>query len=183
MLDLLGVDALVAPADLADFAAFMAARHGSDAPDVEALAREGGFEPCFSGEARVYCRERRLSRAFLADQARLLPGDGPGRVFVRRHGNDPVRFLKDAPGEVELELEASRPSFLVLADTFYPGWEARLDGRPVEILLAQGLVRAVGVPAGRHRVRFVFRPRAFHAGLAVSVIALAAALVLRWRRL
>ena len=50
------------------------------------------------------------------------------------------------------------PGCLVSAQTFYPGWRARLAGRPVDVRpTAEGLC-SIDVPAGQNRFRFEFRP-------------------------
>jgi uncharacterized membrane protein YfhO len=56
----------------------------------------------------------------------------------------------------------------MLADPWFPGWQATVDGRPARMYRANGLVRAVPVPAGKHRVRFTYRPRAFYWGAWIS---------------
>jgi len=48
--------------------------------------------------------------------------------------------------------------FVVLMDSFHPWWRADVDGRPAPILRANALFRAVQVPEGQSRVRFLFRP-------------------------
>ena len=96
-----------------------------------------------------------------------------------------ARITRDGSDRVRLEVEASRPAFAVLADTWDPGWRATLDGRAVELLRANVTFRAVAVPAGRHVVEMTYRPRAASAGLAVSIAGLAlaglAAVALRQR--
>jgi len=72
--------------------------------------------------------------------------------------------------------------YVVLADTFYPGWEATVDGIPAGIKAANGLFRAVFVGSGAHRVRFDYRPRALYWGAAVSAVALVACIALAGRR-
>jgi hypothetical protein len=57
---------------------------------------------------------------------------------------------------------------LVVTDTHYPGWEARVDGRPAPLLRANGYLRAVAVPPGLHRVEMRYRPRSLAIGGAVS---------------
>ena len=82
-------------------------------------------------------------------------------------------------------VDASAPAdgaYLLVRDTYDTGWRARVDGQPAPIVRADGLFRAVRVAAGRHVVEFVYRPRAFFAGLAVSLAALAAALALFVRK-
>jgi hypothetical protein len=80
------------------------------------------------------------------------------------------------PNRVTVQVDAEGPTWLLLSDTWYPGWEARLDGNGVTIWRADYLFRAVSVPAGEHVVEFIYRPRSFLTGLvlaAVAVLALA----------
>ena len=62
-----------------------------------------------------------------------------------------------SPSEVTIRVEASRPSFLVLTDTFYPGWQGYIDGNPEKIYRAYGLVKSNirywGVSRGHIQVR------------------------------
>ena len=81
-----------------------------------------------------------------------------------RHRDRPGSSV-DSPERVEVSTEAAMPSYLVLADTFDPGWSAILDGRPAPIRPAFVAFRAVYVPAGRHRVIFRYRPSGFATGL------------------
>jgi uncharacterized membrane protein YfhO len=69
--------------------------------------------------------------------------------------------------EIEAELEA--PGLLVLADSYAAGWRAQVDGTPASIRPANFLFRGVLVPAGRHRVRFEYRPRSVTAGATASL--------------
>ncbi len=69
-----------------------------------------------------------------------------------------VRILRYGSAEVIVESRSDGPGFVVLNDIWHPWWRAEIDGAPAEVLKANVLFRAVRVPAGRHRVRFVFRP-------------------------
>jgi hypothetical protein len=82
----------------------------------------------------------------------------PGRARVTHY----------RPEFVEVETTAEEARLLVLTDAFFPGWEAWVDDTPAPIYRANFAFRAVPVPAGRHRVRFEYRPRSFRIGLAVS---------------
>ncbi len=94
-----------------------------------------------------------------------------------------VRYL--GPRITEVEIEMQQPGLLVLADACFPGWNATVDGRPAELFCANYLVRGVELEAGRHLVRFEYRPASVSWGAAVSaitLIALAAMLVREaWR--
>ena len=65
----------------------------------------------------------------------------------------------------------------MLAYTFYPGWQATLDGTPVEILRANHAFRAVVFPPGEHIVVFRYAPLSFHMGGAISLLSLIAVMV------
>jgi hypothetical protein len=85
---------------------------------------------------------------------------------------------------VTIRVTLSQPGWVVLADTYYPGWTATLDGRPAEILRADYAFRAVRAEAGEHTLIFEYHPRSFAAGLWVtglSVVLGVAAAVLTWR--
>ena len=74
---------------------------------------------------------------------------------------EPERVVVEARGEAD--------SLLVLTDSYYPGWRASVDGEPVRVLRANGLYRAVRLPAGRHRVVFEYAPESLRRGGAVSL--------------
>jgi hypothetical protein len=63
------------------------------------------------------------------------------------------------------------PGFLVVSDTWYPGWSATIDGAPAEIVRANGIVRGVHVGAGHHEVVMRYSPAAFHLGCWLSAVA------------
>jgi hypothetical protein len=96
-----------------------------------------------------------------------------------------VQIIRYAPNRVTLRVKAEATGYLVLADAHYPGWRAELNGQAVPIQRANGYLRAVRVPPGNHMVRFIYRPRSFWVGAAVSGSTLVALIVLsglQWRR-
>ena len=66
---------------------------------------------------------------------------------------------------------------LVVANAGYPGWEARVEGRRVEVGGGVGRRQEIPVPAGRLRVELTYRPLTFRLGLLVAAVS-AAVLVL-----
>lgn len=73
---------------------------------------------------------------------------------------------------VEIEVRAESDGYLLLNDTFYPGWQATNDGEPVIIQRANGAFRAVRVEEGQHVIEFWYRPMCVVVGAAVSVVSL-----------
>jgi hypothetical protein len=80
-------------------------------------------------------------------------------------------FVRDEELVVELDVHLEAPGLVVLADTFYPGWRATVDGKPAAILAVNHLFRGVQAGSGRHRVRFDYRPWRTMAGAAISLAA------------
>ena len=70
----------------------------------------------------------------------------------------------------------------MLVDENAPGWTARVDGNPASVVPADLLLRAVPVPAGRHRVELTYRTPQLRTGAAVSVVSWAALVILFWWR-
>jgi hypothetical protein len=83
-----------------------------------------------------------------------------------------VLDIERQPEHVRVVAESSGNGLLVIADADWPGWEATIDGQPVEIRVADGLVRAVAWPAGRHVLEMAYRPAEVGVGVAVSVVGL-----------
>jgi hypothetical protein len=89
---------------------------------------------------------------------------------------DAVRVVTDESRHVVLDADLVRPGLLVLADTFHADWRAAIltDGglrRPIEIFRANGIHRAVSLPAGKWRVEFQHRSATFDRTFPITVAA------------
>jgi hypothetical protein len=178
------------------------APHASLLPDLRPLSTIGD-----AGEALEW-REA-LPRAFVVPRSLVRPDRNERLGVLARPGWDPratvvlenprlededfggrpgtgsATIVARAPGSYEVEADAPSGGFLVLAEAWFPGWQAEVDGTPVEVLRANHLVQAVRLEPGRHRVRFAYRSRRLAAGLLVAgvplVLLAASALVVRRR--
>ena len=72
---------------------------------------------------------------------------------------------------VRIAADLERPGYVVLVDTYDPGWKATVDGRRAPVLRANAAFRAVPVGAGRHVVEMVYRPLSVIVGAALSAAA------------
>ena len=99
------------------------------------------------------------------------------------HGAGKVRFVRDDPEHIVLDVDAPARGFVLLADQHAPGWRASVDGAATPIRLANYAFRAIEVPAGRSRVEFRYRPAsvAIGAGVSATTLALVLAFVARRR--
>lgn len=89
-----------------------------------------------------------------------------------------ARIAGYAPERVEVGVDTPQPAVLVLLDAFAEGWTARLeDGTELPILRANGLVRAVVLPEGRHLVTFAYRTPYLLAGMLLSLLGVLACLL------
>lgn len=74
---------------------------------------------------------------------------------------------------VTVQTTSNEDGILVLADSFYPGWKAFVDGKEATILRANHFYRAVVISKGEHQVEFKYEPRSFKLGLLISTLTLA----------
>jgi hypothetical protein len=65
---------------------------------------------------------------------------------------------------------APRDGIVVILDPWFPGWEAELDGRPVELRRANYAFQAVVVPGGAHQLELTYRSRGLRWGLAAALV-------------
>ena len=89
-----------------------------------------------------------------------------------------AKIVTDLPERVVVETESTTPAYLLLTDTFDPGWSATLDGQSVPIRPAYVAFRAVALPAGKHTVVFTYVPAGFMLGLSISAAGVVLALLL-----
>lgn len=71
---------------------------------------------------------------------------------------------------VSISTTSSSDGFVVLSDTYYPGWIATVDGKPAEIYRADFTIRAVPVPKGTHTVIFTYKPVTFLTGSVLTLM-------------
>lgn len=111
----------------------------------------------------------------------LAPGAGdapPGIVQSQASpplatGPLPAVIERSAANDESVRVASPTDGFLVVSDTFYPGWRAWVDGVETPVLRGDLLFRVVQIPAGEHVVRFAFDPESVKVGLIASAAALA----------
>ncbi len=98
-----------------------------------------------------------------------LAGDSPGTAALG----------VDAPGDINVTVNAGSRQLLLVSESFDDGWHATLDGQPVPVERVNGDFLGCVVTAGTHEVRFQFHPAHLDlgAGISLSGFALAVALL------
>jgi hypothetical protein len=123
--------------------------------------------------------ERALARVGSADfdprRAVVSEARIPGLPLDRGGPAPPAgsaRILRYDPERVTVAVEPSAGGELVLSDLHYPGWEARVDGRRVDVDRVDYLLRGVRVKPGDRVVEFRYRSGVWRAGWVISLLAL-----------
>jgi hypothetical protein len=97
----------------------------------------------------------------------------------------PPEWLEDGATRLRLRVSASIAANLLLADQFFPGWKARIDGKEVAIQRRAdvSIFRSVPLETGTHEVAFSYEPAGFRTGLYLALFAcLSLGIAIGWRR-
>ncbi len=144
-----------------------------------------------SQDAVVYENPDALPRAFVVYRSRLVPDDeaalallddpafdpwnevllASGAPIFGPETGGPAHITELEPERVVIEVDAVAPGYVVLLDSYYPGWLAWVDGQPAPIRRANVLFRAVPVTPGHHTIEMRYAPRSLALGARVSLAA------------
>ena len=107
----------------------------------------------------IYRNEDALPRAYTLPASRVAGKENlalPAQIAEEEVGG--VTVVSYQEQRVEIEAVVDEPSYLVLADLYYPGWYVSVDARPADMLCIDTVFRAVYLSSGEHRVVFSYRP-------------------------
>jgi hypothetical protein len=106
----------------------------------------------------------------------FLAPDEAARQTTASEGR--VDTLAFEPGHMRYRVESDAATLLVVSDGWHPLWRASIDGQDAPVLKANGIFKAVALPAGSHVVEFRFDTARYRPGiwLAATAWALFAAL-------
>ncbi len=98
-----------------------------------------------------------------------------GRAIVQPETRQHWTIAHDEPDRVVIDVMLRRPATVVLSDQYYPGWQLTVntDNDPPQSLpirRVNRVMRGVDLPAGHHRLTYVYRPTSFYAGAAISAV-------------
>jgi len=98
-----------------------------------------------------------------------LPPPSPSRAAVTMW--QPGRMT------VTLDPAPAQPGYLLIAENWYPDWEASADGRPAQVLRGDYSLITVAVPAGAKVVDLAFRSKLYELGRTLTIASLATLLI------
>ncbi len=128
------------------------------------------------GETYLYANKKAFPRAFLINKIVMaenaqdtidkmfnLAGDLRTTAISEDNieiNTSPMQSTEDAvityysPNSVIIEINSMTNRLLILTDLYYPNWKASLDGNPTKIYKVDFALRAVLVPAGKHKIEY-----------------------------
>ncbi|RKY21056.1 MAG: hypothetical protein DRQ55_05600 [Planctomycetota bacterium] len=147
----------------------------------------------------VFVNETALPRARLVPRARIEPDQETALALLLDPEFDLINELVLAAGEplnsalpagqvgrtaivvsepdrVRVDVSLVQPAYLLLADSYFPGWVALVDGEPRPIRRADVALRAVKLEPGDRQVEFRYEPGSWRLGLALAALGLLACL-------
>lgn len=83
-----------------------------------------------------------------------------------------IAVTKRNVNELSLKVDLKDSGFLVLSEIYFPGWNAYDNGKKIEILKANYILRAMFLDKGQHNIALIYNPNSYQIGLTVSAITL-----------
>ncbi len=97
-----------------------------------------------------------------------------------RAGADSTAITEYQAGRITVRARLASTGLLVLAELDYPAWKVEVDGKPAQVVRANGALRAVRVPEGTHTVVWRFDSTPTRLGFALSTLGVLALAALYW---
>ena len=91
---------------------------------------------------------------------------------LHTEGKSNASITGESDSEVNVQVNMAQRGFLVLSDNHYPGWKVYVNGQEKSLLKANVTQRAVYLPSGKHKVKFVFSSKTVKIGLAITLFTL-----------
>lgn len=90
--------------------------------------------------------------------------------FGLEEGEGECEIINYEPNQITIQTNSRGNKFLILSETYYPGWKAYLNGKRVKIYRTNGVLKGIFIPEGEHLVRFVYDPLTFKMGGIISLV-------------
>lgn len=159
----------------------------SDAPLKDTMS----YLEVFKGKSIVYQNKYAMPRAFFVNEYKVETGlnilqnireakfNPYAMAFLEKEITQKIdkpdstvyaKITKFNIHNIEYDVNASGNNLLVLNEVYYPaGWKAYIDGKETEFFKTNYLLRSIVVPAGKHKVEFVFHPDSYYLGKSISI--------------
>ena len=81
-----------------------------------------------------------------------------------------IHWRMNSPNKIELNVENSQKGLLIISHIWYPDWKATVDGQPVILWKANGVLSGIYLDPGSHSVTLNYIPWLTYAGIAISLV-------------
>ncbi|MBA2448326.1 MAG: YfhO family protein [Chloroflexi bacterium] len=116
----------------------------------------------------VTAMDRLMNGPFEPRREAILESAAPLEGGELAEGSGRAELVHDGTALVTVRTTSNGAGYLVLADAYYPGWRAFVDGEEVALMRANFLFRGISLPAGEHEVAFLFDPESVRLGVVIS---------------
>lgn len=158
------------------------------------------IKPVFrDSQYALFYNTQAMPRAFIVHGAKTLQGrdaifkelsssefnpltyvilEEPSRLTTNTSGENLQKeanptILEYSPNSVTIKATLLEDGYLVLGDTFYPGWNAYVDGEKNRVLKTNYILRSVFLEKGAHLVQFIYEPKSFTIGMIITLTSIA----------
>jgi len=83
-----------------------------------------------------------------------------------------IKITKYEANTIEMRVATARNGLLWLSEIWYPAWKAYIDGKETKVLCADYSFRAVEIPKGEHKIKFVYKSGYFTCGALITLLTL-----------
>jgi hypothetical protein len=90
----------------------------------------------------------------------------------------PLRVARPNSDRITIDATLPRPALVVVSEQFFPGWEARVDGKPVALAKVNAVLMGVAVAEGSHHITLEFLPKPVILGVRLALATFGAIIVL-----
>jgi len=100
-----------------------------------------------------------------------------------------IALVKNDNDVITYTFNAASNQFAVFSEIYYKsGWKAYIDGKEAPIVKVNYVLRGLAVPAGKHEIKFEFKPQGYYQGKSITsiftivlVAILAIGIFMEWR--
>lgn len=151
-----------------------------DNPDYELVSQTSRYNIYENKRARelLYIPQQ-VKSINNAEDLRRDPGDYPsmdqiGYVedFKSFSTSGDLDILSVKNNSLSARTSSDMPTFVVHAQSFFPGWKAYVDGKSKQIYLVNGVIQGIEVPPGEHTIQFKYDPWSVKVGALISGLTL-----------
>lgn len=89
-----------------------------------------------------------------------------------------INIFENTAGKLKVSIATPLPGMLLVSNHYYPGWKARVDGKPALIHRANGVLMAVHVNGGLHTIELNYEPDSLNDGIKTAMAAFLVLLLL-----